>query len=219
MKWHSERVSNKNIRPFNGQPLFHLVAETLEKCSLVTSVIINTDSRKIADDAIRNFSKVRVVERPSALCGDSIPMNDVIAYDLSICDGEYFLQTHSTNPLLSVRSLDNAIDLFFSSLDKYDSLFSVTRLQTRLYWESGKPVNHNTRELLRTQDLPPLFEENSNIYIFSKKSFSDTGNNRIGRKPQMFVMDKLEALDIDDERDFLLAEALHRNQQRVLRDK
>jgi CMP-N-acetylneuraminic acid synthetase len=212
MKGHSERVSNKNIRLFNGEPLFYLVAKTLQESSLVKSIIINTDSKKIADDAMGNFSKVRVLERPLALCGDSIPMNSIIAHDLSVCDGEYFLQTHSTNPLLKVETIDRAITLFFSSLDQYDSLFSVTRLRTRLYWESGKPVNHNPQELLRTQDLPPLFEENSNVYIFSKESFAAAGNNRIGRKPQMFVMDKLEALDIDEEDDFILAETLYRTQ-------
>jgi len=79
-----------------------------------------------------------------------------------------------------------------------------------LYWASGEPVNHNPYELLRTQDLPTLFEENSNLYLFSKASFAAAGNKRIGRKPKMFTMNKLEAIDIDEEEDFRLAEALFR---------
>jgi CMP-N-acetylneuraminic acid synthetase len=111
--------------------------------------------------------------------------------------------------LLRPETINKAIEAYFSDLNKFDSLFSVTRMQTRFYWSSGKSVNHNPQELLRTQDLPPIFEENSNFYIFSKTSFLNAGNNRIGLKPQMFEMDKLEAIDIDDPEDFELAEILY----------
>jgi CMP-N-acetylneuraminic acid synthetase len=92
--------------------------------------------------------------------------------------------------------------------ETHDSLFLVTKLQTRLYWESGEPLNHNPEELLRTQDLPTLFEGNSNIYPFSKTSFAAAGNKRIGNRPRMFVMDSLEAIDIDNHETFRLAEAV-----------
>jgi CMP-N-acetylneuraminic acid synthetase len=110
--------------------------------------------------------------------------------------------------LLKKETLERAIKEYFNNLGSYDSLFSVTKLQTRLYDLSGKSVNHDPRELLRTQDLPPLFEENSNMFIFSKDSFCSAGNKRIGKKPKMFTMDKLESIDIDEEKDFILAETL-----------
>ena len=208
MKGHSERVPNKNLRLFCGSPLYHRVTGILESSPFIDIIVINTDSDMIAQDALRNFKKVRIIERPTALRGDLISMNAVIAHDLSVSSGEHFLQTHSTNPLLTVDTLNRAINDYFAGLDSYDSLFSVTRLQTRLYWGTGKPVNHNPNELLRTQDLPPIFEENSNFYIFSKKSFIENGDRRIGQKPLMFPIHKLEAIDIDDEEDFLLAETL-----------
>lgn len=210
MKGHSERVPNKNVRSFAGRPLFHRVAETLESCDRIETILINTDSDIIAEDATRHFSKVSINWRPEHLCGDFVPMNDIIGYDLSRTDGEFFLQTHSTNPLLSRATLDVAIEQFFNGLKNYDSMFSVTCFQTRFYWESGQPVNHNPEELLRTQDLPLMFEENSNFYLFSKKSFISAGNKRIGLRPAMFSMDKLEAVDIDEEDDFRLAEVLFR---------
>lgn len=210
MKGHSERVPNKNIRPFAGRPLFHRVAESLESCDYVESIIINTDSEVIAEDAVRNFKKARIVWRPENLRGDFVSMNDILAYDLSITEGEHFLQTHSTNPLLTTETINNAIDQYFSGLQTNDSLFSGTRFQTRFYWASGEPVNHNPQELLRTQDLPIIYEENSNIYLFSKTSFAAAGNRRIGLRPEIFAMDKLEAVDIDEEVDFRLAETLFR---------
>ncbi len=210
MKGHSERVPNKNMRLFAGRPLYHHIADVLENSRHVSSFIINTDSDIIAEDAARHFAKARIVERPVELRGDFVPMNDIIGHDLSVSEGEYFLQTHSTNPLLTLETLNRAIEEFSQIKGEHDSLFSVPRLQTRLYWQSGEPVNHNPRELLRTQDLPPVFEENSNLYIFSKSSFASAGNKRIGLQPKMFEINKLEAVDIDEEEDFVLAELLYK---------
>ena len=135
-------------------------------------------------------------------------MNDIINNDLENSDGAIYLQTHSTNPLLKAETITKAIQEFKNS--NRDSLFSVTKLQTRLYWKDGKPVNHNPEELIRTQDLPPLFEENSNIFIFTKESFAKAGNKRIGLNPMLFEMDKLEAIDIDEPQDFIMAEAIQK---------
>ena len=96
------------------------------------------------------------------------------------------------------------------SCSEWSECNSLTKIQTRLYRESGEALNHDPAVLLRTQDLSPLFEENSNIYIFSRKSFAASGNKRIGLRPKMFVMDKLEAMDIDEEQDFILSELLYK---------
>ncbi|WP_045213330.1 cytidylyltransferase domain-containing protein [Desulfonatronovibrio magnus] len=209
MKGHSERVSNKNIRHFNGKQLYHHAAQVLQDSKFISSIVINTDSEIISEKAPKHFSKVHIINRPESIRGDFVPMNDIIAHDISVTDGEHFLQTHSTNPLLSQATLERAIQKYFEGLDRYDSLFSVTKLQTRLYWESGKPINHDPSKLERTQDLPPVFEENSNFYIFSRESFVRANNNRIGLTPQMFEVDPLEAIDIDEESDFQLAEAIY----------
>lgn len=208
MKGHSERVPNKNLRDFYGGPLYHRVMESLLASRWVAQVAIDTDSQAIAADARKHFGRVSVIDRPEAIRGDFVSMNTIIAHDLSELPGEHFLQTHSTNPLLTSGTVDRAIETYFESLDRHDSLFSVTRLQTRLYWKDGSPVNHNPAELLRTQDLPPVFEENSNLYIFSRSSFGRAGQKRIGQRPLMFEMDRLEAVDIDEEADFRVAEIL-----------
>jgi len=209
MKGHSERVPNKNLKNFNGNPLFHSILGELLKCKRISQVVINTDSRAIADSALENFERVKIHRRPESIQGDFVSMNDIINYDLKLCEGEaHFLQTHSTNPLLKAETIDRAIEQYFNNLDKNDSLFSVTRLQTRLYRKTGEAINHNPKELLRTQDLPPVFEENSNFYIFSKKAFQKADNKRIALKPNMFEISKLEAIDIDEPEDFKLAELL-----------
>ena len=119
---------------------------------------------------------------------------------------DIYLQSHSTNPLLRSSTIDRAVDKFLTPGD-HDSLFAVNVWRTRFFWTDGRPVNHNPDELLPTQDLPPLLEENSNIYIFTKESFAKR-NHRIGKKPMMFEMEYAEAIDIDEMSHFKLADAL-----------
>jgi CMP-N-acetylneuraminic acid synthetase len=210
MKGHSERVKNKNLKDFNGAPLYHLILQSLLSTKNIDIVIIDTDSEIIKRDAIDNFNRVAIIDRPLELQGDLVSMNKIIEYDLSKLNGEHFIQTHATNPLLKPDTIDRAINTYFNFLPNYDSLFSVTRLQQRLYMENGTPINHDPKELLRTQDLPLVFEENSNFFIFSKESFKRSGNNRIGVRFKMFELNKLEAMDIDEPEDFILAETLYK---------
>jgi CMP-N-acetylneuraminic acid synthetase len=83
----------------------------------------------------------------------------------------------------------------------------VTRIQTRLWSEDGKPLNHNHKELLRTQDLPPVYEENSCIYLFNRRILLES-KNRLGERPRLFEIDPSEAWDIDDELDMAIVESL-----------
>jgi len=208
MKGHSERVSNKNIRDFDGQPLFFRILDTLTKAKCIKSIYIDTDSDEIARLALENFD-VNIIKRPEKLIGDYVSMNEIIKYDLTQITDEYFIQTHATNPLLKAETIDNAVNTYLDSTSKNDSLFSVTRLQTRLYDQYLNPINHNPEVLMRTQDLPPVYEENSNFYIFSKQGFHRI-NRRIGEKPMFYEVEKDEALDIDEEIDFIIAENLYK---------
>lgn len=214
MKGHSERVPNKNLKKFNGVPLYHTIMKTLDACKYIDKVYIDTDSEEIKGDVNKYFGdNARIIDRPKEIQGDHVSMNKIINYDLSQIKGQHFLQTHSTNPLLQEKTIKEAIEFYFNNIEEYDSVFSVTEWQTRLFWEDGKAVNHNPNELIRTQDLTPVYEENSNFYIFSKKSFHKAVEQRIGVKPYMFAVNQLESIDIDEPEDFILAEVLHKKIQ------
>lgn len=208
MKGNSERVPNKNIKPFCGKPLCLWVLETLLASKFIKEILVDTDSSTIAE-IVKERERVRVIPRPTEVCGDFVSMNLVLGHDLTFCETTHILQTHSTNPLLSVKTLDAAIVQYFSMSPEYDSLFSVNIWQNRFYWKDGLPVNHDPDVLLRTQDLPPLYEENSCLYLFSKQSFSQAGGRRVGKTPFLFPMpNRKEGMDIDNLDDFLMAEAL-----------
>jgi N-acylneuraminate cytidylyltransferase len=207
MKGYSERVPRKNIKPLCGRPLLHWILEALSKSSYINEIVINTDDDEIARQATDHFD-VTIHKRPEYLLTiTSNEASQIMSYDLSIMKGEYFFQTHSTNPLLKTATIDRAIEIYFKNLDKHDSLFSVTPLQKRFFWEDGRAINHDPKNLIKTQDLPFVYEENSCIYIFSRKVFEEVGN-RIGRCPMVFSMDPYESVDIDEPIDFSIAEAL-----------
>lgn len=213
MRHHSQRVRNKNFRDLAGKPLFHYIIDTLAACPEIDCIVVNTDSQPIQEDLAANYPQVTVLVRPPVLCADDIPMNDILLYDTEHVPADLYLQTHSTNPLLKTSTVSRAIHNFLDKRDEYDSLFSVTRLQTRLWDRFTQPINHDPEVLLQTQDLPPVYEENSCIYIFTADNLR-ARRNRIGRKPLMFETPVEEALDIDEESDFLIAELLMKNRLR-----
>lgn len=209
MKGHSERVPFKNIRNFGGKPLLYWILSTLKDSFVVKDVVVDTDSEEIKNIIHQYFeNSVKIIDRPESICGDYVSMNNIIEYDLSCIKGDHFLQTHSTNPLLLASTIDQAINRYFSVLSNgYDSLFSVNHYQSRFYDSKGNPINHDPATLIRTQDLFPVYEENSNFYIFSREVFLQS-SSRIGKKPYLFEVPKIECLDIDDENDFMIAERL-----------
>lgn len=214
MRHSSERVPGKNYRAFgDGRPLFHHMLETMLACPLIDSVVIDTDSPAIKEQCAEKFPSVIVLDRPEHLRDGGTPMNDVLLYDISQAPSQFYLQTHSTNPLLTLGTLTAAIETFFSNYPVYDSLFSVTRLQTRLWDQLARAVNHNPNILLRTQDLPPIFEENSCLYIFERATLL-ARHNRIGLRPYLFQIDRREAQDIDEEVDFEIAEMMFHRMQK-----
>jgi len=212
MRHSSERVPGKNYRDFAGKPLYHRVVEALLNCPLISEVVIDTDSPKIWEDAGANFPAVRLLERPEHLQAGTVPMNDVLLNTVGQVEADYYLQTHSTNPILRSETIHNAVRQFLDNYPLYDSLFGVTRLQTRLWDGLARAVNHNPAILLRTQDLPPIYEENSCLYIFTREIL-ESKHNRIGDRPLMFEIDRLEAVDIDEELDFRMAEFLYRQRE------
>lgn len=207
MRHASERVPGKNYRELAGKPLYHYVIEALLGCEAISRIVIDTDSPTIMEDAGTTFPGVTVIERPTHLRGGSIPMNEVLLHDTALISAELYLQTHSTNPLLRSSTIATAIDGFLAARPDYDSLFGVTRLQTRLWTADGRALNHDPEILLRTQDLPPVYEENSCLYLFDGDTLRRR-HNRIGERPMLFEVPRDEAFDIDEEIDWQIVAGL-----------
>ena len=214
MRHSSSRVEGKNYREFgDGRPLFYHVLEKLINCSEIDKVVINTDSELIFELCKIDFPEVIVLNRPDYLKGEDCPMNDILLYDVEKIKSKFYIQTHSTNPLLTSSSLKNSLKVFRENYPKYDSLFSVTKKQARYWDQTARPINHDVKILKRTQDLPPIYEENSCIYIFGRENLIKN-RNRIGNVPFLYEIDSIESIDIDEEIDFQLAEKIFQLNQK-----
>ena len=209
MRHTSVRVPGKNYRPIAGKPLYHHILDTLLSCPEISQVVVDTDSPVILEGLAKDFPGVTALLRPEHLRADTIPTNEILMHDTAQVPADLYLQTHSTNPLLRAQTISAAIRALKDVYPAYDSLFGVTRLQTRLWDELGRAINHNPAVLLRTQDLPPVYEENSCIYLFTRETLAQR-RNRLGERPLMFAIPAEEAWDIDEEIDFTVADVLLR---------
>jgi len=204
MKAHSTRVQGKNFRSFCGKPLFRWILETLLSIEDISQIIINTDARHIlAENGLLSSDRVVIRDRKLVLCGDEVSMNLVIGDDVAHIPADFYLMTHTTNPLMSAKTIRSAITAFrdSQSVDNTDSLFTVDKIQTRFYRADCSPVNHDPDRLIPTQELEPWYEENSNLYIFTADSFSKN-KARIGKRPMMFESPPFESIDIDTPADW-----------------
>ncbi len=209
MRHTSVRVPGKNYRPLAGKPLFHHILNTLQAVLEVDAIVVDTDSPTILAGLEQHFPDVTALVRPEALRADTVPTNEILVHDTAQVAADFYLQTHCTNPLLRAETISAAIQRLVHAYPEYDSLFGVTRLQTRLWDPLGRAVNHNPAVLLRTQDLPPMYEENSCIYLFKRETLIRR-RNRLGDRPLMFEIPAQEAWDIDVELDFTVADVLYR---------
>jgi CMP-N-acetylneuraminic acid synthetase len=207
MRHHSERVPEKNFRPLAGIPLYQHILRTLEQVPEIDQIVVDTDSPVITDGINRAFPHVRIIERPEHLRPDDISMNEILLHDISAVPADWYIQTHSTNPLLRAETVSCAIQALLKDFPTHDSLFTVTRLQTRLWDAQGRPVNHDPSVLLRTQDLPPMYLENSCLYMFQAATLR-MRHNRLGEHPLMFEISSEEAWDIDNLLEFEIADFL-----------
>jgi CMP-N-acetylneuraminic acid synthetase len=210
MKANSERVKGKNFRLFNGKPLFQWVLDTLLSVEEISQVVINTDARHIlAENGLVDRERVLIRDRKPEICGDFVSMNLVLGDDVANVPADIYVMTHTTNPLLTADTVRQAIELQKQGMatGSHDSVFTVNKFQTRFYRADMSAVNHDPKNLIRTQDLEPWFEENSNLFVFSGESFH-AANARIGLKPMMLEQRKTESIDIDDAESWEMAEAM-----------
>lgn len=212
----SERVPNKNTRPFAGIEggLLENKIKQLLSTKHLDEIILSTNDETcmhIADKYLSD-SRLRIVPRPEELCLSSTNLQDLIRYVPTITNADHILWGHVTTPLAGADIYDSAIDKYLSELNTgYDSLVSVKELRNFLLDKTGHLVNNNTNlPWPRTQDLEPLYEINHAIFLAKREVYTQMAN-RIGEKPLLFLMDELHSKDIDWEEDFVIAEMMYKN--------
>lgn len=210
----SERVKNKNTRPFadiEGGLVENKIRQLLATTQIDEILFSSNDEicLEIAGKYVGD-SRLRILPRPAALCSSTTNLKDLILYVPTITDCDHILWGHVTTPLVHAEIYDSAITTYKAALKEgYDSLVSVSRFQNFLLDAKGKMVNNSTElKWPRTQDLEPLYEINHAIFLCSRSLYEE--GNRIGERPMLFEFEKLRALDIDWEEDFVTGEILYK---------
>lgn len=211
----SERVVNKNTRPFAGIEggLVENKVKQLLETKLIDEIIFSSNDETCMAVAEKyKDSRLRIIERPEELCLSTTNLQDLINYVPTVTDADHILWGHVTTPLCGADQYDAGIKLYFDKLyEGYDSLVGVTEMKNFLLNKEGKLINNTTNiPWPRTQDLEALYPINHTIFLAKREVYVEQ-KNRIGKKPLLHIMDELHSFDIDWPDDFTIAEIMYKN--------
>ena len=205
IKLTNQRLPGKNIMLLNGKPLCNYIFKTISDVNTIDEKYVYC-----SDEAIRPYIEpykkngLRFLKRDTYLDGFQIKGLEIIERFVKDVDADIYVLTHVTQPFTKSESIRTALDRVISG--EYDSAFSAVVLQDYM-WMNGKPFNYDMKNIVRTQDLEPIFMETGAFFIFRKEVFTELGQ-RIGRKPYIYEINQFEAVDIDTAEDFEFAKAV-----------
>ena len=201
IKLNSQRLPHKNILPIAGHPLCWHVCNTLNQVKGIDEIYVYC-----SDPAVKQYLPETTVflQRPSWLDQDSVKGFDIYREFINTIHADVYVLAHTTSPFIRVESCQAALDHVLSG--ENDSAFSAQRIQT-FAWYQGKPINYDLNDVPRTQDLDPVWVETSAFFIFRKEVFT-VYNRRIGFNPYIQEVSGIEAIDIDEKKDYDMARIL-----------
>lgn len=203
MKLNNVRLPQKNTRSFiNGKPLCQYILHTLLECTGIDKVYVYCSNPGIQEYLIPG---IEYLSRGELLDRDITTMNEVLKAFASDVDADIYVMAHTTAPFLSRQAIEKGIRAVAAG--NYDSAFSVKKVQDFI-WKDGMPFNYELDRIPRTQDLPPLYMETSGFYIYNAAVIHEMGR-RIGEKPYLVEVGEIESCDIDEEEDFVIADAIY----------
>lgn len=198
IKLNSQRLPHKNILPIAGHPLCWHLCNTLLNVKNIDEVYVYCSDEKVSDYIPEG---VILKKRDKKLDGDLVKGFDIYRSFISEVDADVYVLAHTTSPFIKQESIDNALKHIVSGSN--DSAFSAEKIQT-FAWYKDKPINYDLNDVPRTQDLEPIWVETSAFFMFKKEIFTDY-NRRIGFNPYIQEVSGIEAIDIDEKKDYDLA--------------
>lgn len=201
IRLNSQRVAGKNLRPLSGTPLMCHILKTLTAVEAIDEVYVFC-----SDESIREVlpEGVRFLRRDASLDSDTTLGREIYDSFTATVGADLYILAHATSPFIRTATLADALEKVRSG--RYDSAFSAERVQT-FAWFEGRPLNYSLDNIPRTQTIEPVYIETSAFFIFSRELWCDRGR-RIGDRPYMAVVDRIEGLDIDYPEDFAMAEII-----------
>lgn len=201
IRLNSKRVVGKNLKMLGGKPLMCYILDTLANIKKIDEVYVYCSQESIKEYLPEG---VKFLKRPEYLDRDETLGKEIYEEFTKTIDADIYILAHTTSPFMKQETLENALDKIVN--DGYDSAFSCEKIQT-FTWYDGKPLNYDLKEIPRTQTIEPIYVETSAFFMF-KRDIWKVHKQRIGFKPYMAQVDKIEGVDIDWPEDFDFAEKI-----------
>lgn len=206
MKLNNERLPNKNTKPLtDGKPLCRYILDTLQLAmeqKAVDETYVFCSNPSVMEYAPNTM---KYLTRDTSLDQSTTGILDVLKAFANNVEADVYVLAHATAPFLKAKSLIKGIEAVKSG--EYDSALTVLRQQDFL-WKDGMPFNYSLEHVARTQDLEPMYIETTGLYIYTRELIMEKGR-RVGDKPYLIQVDKIEATDINEPIDFEIANAIH----------
>ncbi len=204
----SVRVQNKNIKPFAGSTLLDLKLQQLKRIPNLDGVVVNSNSDEMLDIA-RKYG-VETVKRDEYYASNSVSMSEVYQNMAENFDADVVAYINVTNPLLKDDTITKAIETYKSFVEsgEFDSLNSAHLIKEFMF-KDNMPINYDLKHQPRSQDLPDIAALNFAISIISREKMISC-KNVVGTKPNIYIIDEVEATDIDNPIDFEFAEFVYK---------
>lgn len=200
----SERVLDKNLRPFANTTLLELKISNLLKVKEIDEIIVNTDSEQAI--GIAKAMGVSYHRRLDYYASSQCSGSEFFEHLGHVTDTDVFLYCPVTSPLVAPETIVNCINRF-KELTVNDSLATVSEVKEFL-WLDEKAVNYDPSNAPNSQNLPEIVALNFAVSIIKKESLIKY-RNIIGQKPSFIKINKIEGIDIDTPLDFSIAEQLY----------
>ncbi len=208
----SKRLPNKNILNLAGKPLIAWSIEAAKASKYIDTVIVSTDSEKIATISKSYHAEVPFL-RPGELATDEASSLDVILHAIQSLKEpfDYILLLQPTSPLRTTQDIDAACELLNENTQ---AVVSVCETEHSPLWSNTLPENLSMKDFIRpeiknkrSQDLPKYYRLNGAIYIAEINYFYQN-NGFLGDASKAYIMSQQNSVDIDTELDFRFCEVL-----------
>ncbi len=207
IKLNNQRLPGKNLMQLDGQPLCSYIFNTVNQIDEIHEKYVYCSDEQIIPYIPEG---IKLKKRDSYLDGYQVKGLEIIEHFVRDVDADIYVLTHVTQPFTKAESIQKALAKVVSG--EYDSAFSAVKLQDYL-WMNGKPLNYDMKNIVRTQDLEPIYMETGAFFIFRKEVFTKLGQ-RIGEHPYIYEIDQFEAVDIDTAEDFEMAQVVAKYKRR-----
>jgi len=220
----SSYLPDSHFKQIGGKPLFQLMIEKLLSVAAINRIVVTTDSEVVRKQYAGN-TKISLLDLPSddnfsedtsQRILEEMPTSDrMTAHSLAKTDGEHYLQTQCINPLLTVQTIEDAIERYYSYVlndeyQQFDTVMSLARVEKRLYDSSNYPK-------ITLRDEPHFVIYEDTIFnIFSRTAFMRNGKKKFGKNPMFYDVPEIENLSVDTPTSYKLAKLAYDNKALLL---